>query len=77
MTTPHPPRPLTEAAATSPHFARCAELGHPGETYAGGRLDTTWCRCGAKTYAGDRSGEAGHEFCCGASSLAGAWKEKP
>lgn len=32
MTDPHPPRPLTEAAAT---------------------------------YARDRSGDAGHEFCCG------------
>lgn len=75
MTTPHPAIPI-EQAATSPYFARCVELGHPGETYAES-LNTTWCRCGAATYAGDRSDEAGHEFCCGASSLAGAWKEKP
>ena len=61
------PRPAEVCAVESPHYKQCVALGHPGETYAAS-LDATWCRCGAATYAGDRSDEAGHIFCCGATS---------
>lgn len=57
------PRPASVCAVESPHYARCVELGHPGDTY-NPLCDATWCRCGAAVYAGDWSADAGHIFCC-------------